>query len=238
MKISFVLPVYNAQANIARALQSLVMQESPKEIIVILDGCTDNTERLVKWYEEGWKKRETDDTFIVVRNLERRGAAACRNHGNSIATGSVIAVCDVDMYYKSRSKAIKEFFDQNPGKDIFYSSLHLRDAQDEREIFTMEAYEWDFKSKCPISHPTVAYRAEVVQTYEDEAKRIAYHEDSIDTDLFEFFLLDAHRAGFEFGGCQNPLMMKIEGDRKRDWKASKELKQKKYKEYGIEVRLI
>lgn len=230
IKISFVLPVYNGQTNIARCLQSLIEQEGPKEIIVIIDGCTDNTERIVRHYEEHWTDRKGDGFVIIKSNGGRRGAAVCRNVGNSIASGNVIAVCDVDIYYKTRAKAIREFFTQNHGLDIFYSSLHLRDADDERNIYLMEAYEWDFKSKCPISHPTIAYRTKVSDV-------VTYHEDSIETDLFEFFLLDANKKGYKFGGCQNPLMLKIEGDRKRNWEESKKLKQAKYKKYGIEVEL-
>ncbi len=92
----------------------------------------------------------------------------------------------------------------------------------------MEAYEWDFKSKCPISHPTVSYRRKV-------AKKVDYMEETIDSDLYEFFLLDAHKKGFKFGGCQNPLMLKTEGGSNRNVEEAKKLKKELYKEYGIEI---
>ncbi len=76
----------------------------------------------------------------------------------------------------------------------------------------------------------MAYRKKV-------AEQVKYHEESLETDLYEFFLLDAHKKGFKFGGCQNSLMVKIEGDTTRDRTKARKLKAKKYKEYGIKADL-
>lgn len=220
LNISYVLPVYNAQEGIARCLQSLFNQELPGEIIVIDDGSTDHTANIIKYYE--------DKIDVVLTNKKRKGGAYSRNKGNSIARGDVIAVCDVDLYYKSRSTHMSEFFKQNPEKDVFYSALHLKERNKIGEQYLMEAYEWDFKSKCPISHPTVAYRREV-------ADKVKYRELSKETDLYEFFLLDANREGFKFGGSQNPLMLKTEGSSIRKVGDAKLLKKKLYQQYGIEI---
>ncbi len=221
MDISYVLPVYNAQNTIAQCIKSLLKQDiTPHEIIVIDDCSTDYTARILKHYEK--------DITKIITNDRRKGAAFCRNLGNSLCTSDIIAVCDSDVYYRNRCVAIKEFFENQPDKSIFYSGLHCRSSKNPEEQWDMEAYEWDFNSKCPISHPTIAYKKQVC----DEVK---YHEDSIETDLFEFFLLDAHKKGYLMSGCQNPLMLKIEGDRKRNRKKSDKIKAKKYKEYGIKI---
>ena len=225
MKISYVLPVYNAQNNIARCIQSLLNQTvKPHEVIVIDDGSADNTLEVVDYY------CETEPVLNRATYYERHGAAFCRNFGNDIATGDIIAVCDADIYYKDRGAAITEFFEQETHKDIFYSALHLRSSKNTHEKWLMEAYEWDGKSKPTFSHPTVAYRKEV-------ANKIKYKEQSIETDLYEFFMLDAAEAGYTFGGCQNPLMLKIEGDTNRDREKAREIKQELYNEYGIGVTL-
>jgi glycosyltransferase involved in cell wall biosynthesis len=221
MKISYVLPVYNAQNSIAQCIKTLKEQDiEPHEIIVINDASTDNTQRILNCFEG----------INVIQNDVRKGAASCRNLGNAASTGEVIAVCDADYYASNRSLAISTFFRKNPDKAVFYSGLELRSSKNDNERWGMEAYEWGFNSKCPISHPTVAYR----KCVSDEVK---YHEDSIETDLYEFFLLDCHKKGYLFGGCQDPLMTKIEGDTKRDRSEAKKIKQKKYEEYGITVRL-
>jgi len=219
MKISFVLPVFNAQATIAACLNSLIAQEYRSEIIVIDDCSTDNTLRIVNQFK---------DDILLFQNEERKGAAWCRNFGNNKAAEEVIAVCDADVYYKDRSKAIKEFFMKYKSMDVFYSALHLKESRNIYEPELMQANEWDFKSKCNLSHPTFAYRKKV-------ALACPYHEDSIDTDLYEFMLLDAHRKGYKFGWVQNPLMLKYEGNSIRDVSGAKKLKKGKYKEYGIKI---
>jgi glycosyltransferase involved in cell wall biosynthesis len=227
MKLTFVLPVHNEQCNVAIALRHLIRQSVPAEIIVIDDGSTDATIRIVK---EIIKDAPEDKKIIFIENPKRIGAAACRNMGNKLAEGDIIAVCDAEIYYKDRGKAILEFFESFPDKGFFYSALHLKSAETHEDIGEMPAIEWDFKSKCPISHPSVAYRKSV-------AMQFPYHEASLETDLFEFMALDAHRGGVLFGGCQNPLLCKLEGNSNRDMMESKIVKQLKYEEYGIEVSL-
>jgi len=217
LMISFVLPVYNEQNNIAKCIESLLKQEGKKEIIIINDGSTDNTHRIISHYK---------DKINCLNNYKRSGAARCRNNGNAIAKGDIISVCDAEIYYKDRSKMIREFFNENPDKGVFYTSLHLRMGTDPYQKYLMEAYEWDFDSKCPISHPTIAYRKEV-------ALKHPYHVESKETDLFEFMLLNMHKGGVKFGGCQDASMLKIEGNANRDMEASTKLKINKYYEEFI-----
>ncbi len=227
MKISYVLPVYNQENSIAQCIESLINQKNEEsEIIIINDGSTDHTEEIIMHF---LNNSTYDGLIYYMENEERIGAAKCRNIGNEMATGDVIAVCDADLYYKSRGEAIEDFFDANPDMDLFCSALHYRDASEPpQHKYVMEAYSWDFKSKCPISHPTVAYRKKVLQ-------KVKYHEKSIDTDLYEFFLLDCNKAGFKMNGCQDPLMYKIENNSNRKALKAKKLKKKLYKKYGIEV---
>jgi glycosyltransferase involved in cell wall biosynthesis len=224
-KIAYVLPVHNEQNNIARCINSLIDQSAKGEVIVFNDASTDSTGRILETIERNLHAKAP---LTVYTNEERKGAAWCRNTGNRLVEADIIAVCDVENYYKDRGKAIIEFFDKFPEKGIFYSSLHLRKSTNKYEKLLQEAYEWDFKSKCPISHPTVADRKEVALKY-------PYHENSPDTDLFEFMLLDAHLGGVDFGGCQNPLLLKIEGNSHRDKGIAWEFKKSLYSRYGVKV---
>jgi len=225
LKISYVLPVLNSQATIAQCLKSLLKQEIPAhEIIIIDDGSTDYTVHIIK----EMIKLDERKVIRLIQNKERKGSAYSRNMANNEATGDVIAVCDADFYEPNRSKAISVFFEEFPEKSIFYSALECRDADNPQHIWRVDAFEWDFNSKCPISHPTVAYKKEVTN-------EIEYHEESVDTDLYEFFLLDAHKKGYLFGGCQESLMIKIEGNTYRDRSDARLLKIKKYEKLGIKV---
>lgn len=220
--ISFILPVRNGQGMVAQTINNLLNQEEvEKEIIVLDDYSTDHTNRILKTF---------GDKIRLYTLTERKGGAWCRNEGNKYAKGDIIAVCDCDLYYPDRGLAIEMFFKENPDKDLFHSAAHLRDSKDKNLIYDHACYDWDFNSKCPISHPTVAYRKKVADT-------VKYMNETLETDLYEFFLLDAHRQGYKLGGCQDPLMMKIEGDTHRNRDEAKEVKKRLYKQYGIEVSL-
>lgn len=224
MKISFVLPVYNCQDKVADCLNSLIRQRKKGEIIVLDDGSTDGTKRIVEAVIA--RNRRADIKFLSYP--ERKGAAVRRNFGNRQASGDIIAVCDADIYYKDRSDAILEFFKKHPEYDMFYSALDIRSSKDPDMRGKQDAYTWDFNSKCNISHPTMAYR-------KSGLNRIKYHEGFIDSDLFEFMLLDAHKSGLKFYGCQNPLMLKTEGDSKRNTSNSYAKKKEMYLKYGITI---
>tara|TARA_Y100000034_G_scaffold91620_1_gene110561 strand:- start:3612 stop:4283 length:672 start_codon:yes stop_codon:yes gene_type:complete len=221
LKLSFCLPVYNGQYLIAQCIESLINQKVKGEIIVYHDGSTDNTKRILDFYK---------NDINVIHMKERKGHAKGRNLLVQEASGDIIVICDNDIYDENRSQAITEFFDEEE-KDVFYSALTCCSSKNPSEIWRQEAYEWDFNSKCNISYPTVAYRR-------DLALRCPHREDSMETDLYEFVLLEMNQEGAKFGGCQNPLMLKYEGDSLRNKKVAWELKQKIYKEeYGIEIQI-
>ncbi len=219
-KISYVLPVYNEEVNVASCIRSLTAFKGKKEIIVIDDGSTDHTPEILKSFGKQ----------ITVHTIKgkRKGAAACRNIGNKLATGDVIAVCDVDIYDPVRHSIIKKAFKDNPDLDVFSAAATCIDAADPTVKWKHPFIGWDFASKCTLCHPTVAYRREL-------ALEFPYHETSVETDLFEFMLLDMYEAGATVGGTDTEVMYKMEKQRRRDKKKSNELKKKLYEQYGIEV---
>lgn len=226
MKISYVLPVYNSVPFLHQTIKTIMEQiHDDFEIIVVNDASTDKIYQLKEFYAQFPKIRWFD-------NAERMGAAACRNVGNSSAEGDIIAVCDCgDVYNKARGKMISEFFEKNPGISIVYSHVNVVSLI-EGLLYTQEAKEWDGNSKPNISHPTVAYRKEV-------ASKIKYCAGSLDTDFYEFFLIDAFRAGFKFGFIKSDLCNKYElsdAEGYRDIMKARELKKKKYEEYGIKLK--
>jgi len=87
-KISVVVTVKNEAHNIEDLLDSLVIQESPLEIMIIDAASTDGTQEIVRRYRK-------DYPFIVLhRYAAQRGES--RNKGIQMATGSIVAFTDGD----------------------------------------------------------------------------------------------------------------------------------------------
>ena len=86
-KLSVIIPTHNRVGLLPRALASIHAQTSPPaEVIVVDDGSTDGTERLMQSEFPGvWYLRQ-----------ENRGVAAARNHGIREARGEWLAFLDSD----------------------------------------------------------------------------------------------------------------------------------------------
>ena len=86
-RISVVIPTYNREALITRAIRSALEQtRPPAEIIVIDDGSTDNSRGVI----------EAFGSAVWYRYQENAGASEARNHGVRIASSRWIAFLDSD----------------------------------------------------------------------------------------------------------------------------------------------
>src|ERR1051326_3846437 len=85
--VSIVMPAYNAEATIGRALESIVAQDAgvPVEVIVVDDGSTDRTAEIVA----------SVDGIRLIRQ-SNAGPALARNRGAAAATGGIAVFIDSD----------------------------------------------------------------------------------------------------------------------------------------------
>lgn len=90
--ISIILPIYNAEKYIERALKSLINQSYKNiEILCIDDGSKDNSYNIIK---------EFKDERIKLFRQENSGPAKARNVGLSNSKGEYIMFCDADDWYE------------------------------------------------------------------------------------------------------------------------------------------
>lgn len=86
-RISVVIPSYNRETELVRALQSVSAQTYPvHEIIVIDDGSTDDTATLIKSHFPA----------VTYQRIEQSGVSVARNKGIENCTGNWIALLDSD----------------------------------------------------------------------------------------------------------------------------------------------
>lgn len=112
VKVSVVVPVYNAEKTIGRTLDSLCNQTLREiEIICVLDKPTDNSVAVVK------AKAEKDDRIVVIENDRNMGVAESRNVGMRHARGLCLGFSDnddfqeKDMYRMMYEKMMAEHSD-------------------------------------------------------------------------------------------------------------------------------
>ena len=87
--ISVIIPSYNREDTIERSIQSVLNQTySNFEIIVVDDGSTDNTEKIVTDLK--------DSRISYYKNVTNIGACGSRNFGIKMAKGDYIAFQDSD----------------------------------------------------------------------------------------------------------------------------------------------
>lgn len=91
--ISVIIPVYNGERTIARALSSVIEQtryDLITEIIVVNDGSIDQTAEIVKSFQQ------SSNTKIKLYTKENAGVSSTRNYGLKMATGNWIGLLDAD----------------------------------------------------------------------------------------------------------------------------------------------
>ena len=91
-KISVIMPVYNAEKTIERAILSVINQTYNNiELILINDGSTDGTENIMKSYLE--KENKIDIRYYFQKNS---GPSIAKNLGINMAKGEYILFVDSD----------------------------------------------------------------------------------------------------------------------------------------------
>ena len=90
--VSVVLPVYNQACTVKRCLETLVGQTyTPKEIIVVDDGSTDQTLSILREFAKNEQ--------IKILRIVHSGRSAARNRGAGKAQGSILAFVEADAEY-------------------------------------------------------------------------------------------------------------------------------------------
>ena len=88
--ISIIVPIYNAEKYLNKCIDSIINQSKKElEIILINDGSTDNSENIIKKY---------DDKRIKYFKNKNQGIGKTRNFGIKKATGKYIMFLDSDDY--------------------------------------------------------------------------------------------------------------------------------------------
>ena len=118
---SVIIPCYNAEAFIDRAISSIFNQDYPcVELIVVDDGSTDlSKEKILSWKQRflanGWK--------LIYFYQENKGPGGAINAGLKLVTGEYLSLLDADdEYLPGAIKERADYLDAHPECNVVRSN--------------------------------------------------------------------------------------------------------------------
>lgn len=201
IKVSVIIPAYNVEYYIERSIVSVLNQKfKPFEIVVVDDGSTDDTAKIVE-------KFKNDVLYIYQKNA---GSSSARNLGINKAKGNWIAFLDsddewVDSHLLNFSKTLS----LNPTIAWYGAPFKVLDEVSKKVIFTpkkghlreeschtvFEDYMTTFPPKAYLSSPTMVLRKKVFEDvgYFDTTKKTA-----VDVDMWFRIGLVYPKIGYSY----------------------------------------
>jgi len=177
--ISVIIPLYNAEKFIGKALESCLQFSEVKEIIVVDDGFKDEAKSIVAEYA----RNHPQIKLFEHPNNENRGAGATRNLGLEKATQEFIAFLDADDYYlPNRFEFEKQLF-ENPEVDGIYGATGVH--------FYNETGRENFIHKFKIQNPEEADEHLTTLQKEVDPKMLFKHLWAINVPFIGHFHLNA-----------------------------------------------
>jgi succinoglycan biosynthesis protein ExoO len=118
VRVSIIMPAYNAETTISQAIESCIAQsESSWELIIIDDFSEDGTTQAAKRYK---------DKRIIVEHapMMTSGPGNARNHGLVRASGEWLTFLDADdTYHPQRIESLLRASADLPSLSLFYDNI-------------------------------------------------------------------------------------------------------------------
>jgi glycosyltransferase involved in cell wall biosynthesis len=120
VKVSTIIPAYNAERTIAQAIDSALAQDyEGHEVVVVDDGSTDSTAAILHKY----------GSQIQVITQSNGGLSAARNAGVRGSTGKYLALLDADDIWLPRKlKTMVSALEQNSRASMAFSEYRYLDS--------------------------------------------------------------------------------------------------------------
>lgn len=123
-QISVIIPTYNREASIVKAIESVLNQTyTIQEVIVVDDGSTDNTEDVVHQIR--------DERVKFYKTYENHGAGAARNYGVKQAKCELIAFHDSDdEWLPDKIEKQVTYMETHPNVGLVYTAFTAYSSND------------------------------------------------------------------------------------------------------------
>lgn len=161
--VSVVIPVYNANGFLSAAINSILNQTYKNlEIIIVDDGSTDETPKILKSFAK------KDKRVKILTNNKNLNIATSLNRGIKLAKGNYIARMDADdISLPNRIEKQMEYLLAHPDIVILGGQCKTIDTRDKtigHKLFPVTDTEIRdaLYYENPIQHPTVIFNKELI----------------------------------------------------------------------------
>ena len=123
MKISIIIPIYNAEKYLVECISSIIYQKYQNiELLLINDGSSDNSEIICQNYVN-------KDKRVKLINKKNGGVSSARNVGISNSTGTIILFVDSDDQLKNGAlQTIADSIDNNDILCYGYKEIYKKNS--------------------------------------------------------------------------------------------------------------
>jgi glycosyltransferase involved in cell wall biosynthesis len=159
-KVTILMPVYNGEKYIREAIESILSQTfTDFEFLIIDDGSTDQSAVVISSYN--------DPRIRLVNNERNLGLVHTLNRGLELARGELIARMDSDdISLPDRIRKQVELMNGQPEVGVCGCWIEWLDRE---VIMDYPVNDPEIKRNltftCPLAHPTVMMRADLVKRY-------------------------------------------------------------------------
>ena len=162
--VSVVMPVYNAQKYLNKAIDSILAQTYKDfEFIIINDGSTDNSLQIIKKYQK-------KDKRIIVKNKKNKGIVAALNDGIKLSRGKYLARMDADdISLPSRFEVQVNFMEKNSKIGVCGTWVEVFGEINKNYLLKFpinnELLKIRLLFSVPFAHPSIMMRRDLVVQY-------------------------------------------------------------------------
>ena len=182
LKISVIIPAYNAEKYLTEALDSVVsqtMSDSDYEIIIVNDGSSDHTADILEKYKNLYSN-------ITVINKENGGPSSARNAGLDIASGEYIYFFDADDLLINNSLEVLYQCAEEKNADLVIGKYNVLTPYKLSPVRTLDnlvcldnidKYNTDILQTFALWNKL--FRLDLIKQYHLNFKSVSYSEDGI-----------------------------------------------------------
>jgi hypothetical protein len=136
VKVSVIMPTYNRQHMIGRAVRSVISQSHKNwELIIVDDGSTDQTADVINTFLQ--------DERIKIVKQQHLGLSTARNSGVKRASGEIIAYLDTDNIWRPNFIHSMVVFMISEGYKCAYAGLVARNKRGQIIYYRGREFDWD-----------------------------------------------------------------------------------------------